>query len=286
MELSVKVLDTAGRVYQSDFVGVNVDGEPRILIKGVGPNQVLTGEASLKSVGNVDFSGINYILVNQDTGNTKIVASGIDPDEEYAFVPASEDAGNVSIYAEGIYGDKAIRSDSIGFKIYLGKLYESKAITEKENFLDFASGMAVESLEKTGMSAALQTAQAILETGWGQSVPVDKYNGKFSNNLFGIKGAGTNGSVVSNTWEVYNGVSFRTDAKFRAYNYVGEAWDDHKNLLLNKSRYAPFREVMYDGTLGAWAVRRAGYATDPDYSMKLINIIKLYELQKLDETGI
>jgi len=35
--------------------------------------------------------------------------------------------------------------------------------------------------------AAITTAQAILETGYGRSVPVDIYNGEYSNNLFGLK---------------------------------------------------------------------------------------------------
>jgi flagellum-specific peptidoglycan hydrolase FlgJ len=146
--------------------------------------------------------------------------------------------------------------------------------------------MAKKSFEQTGMSAALQTAQAILETGWGQSLPVDKYTSKFSYNLFGIKGSSTNGSVISNTWEVYNGITYRVDANFRAYNNVQESWDDHKGILLNLDRYKPFRDVMYHSSLGAWAVRRAGYATDPQYPLKLMRIIDLYNLKELDRIKI
>jgi flagellum-specific peptidoglycan hydrolase FlgJ len=146
--------------------------------------------------------------------------------------------------------------------------------------------MAVESREKTGMSAALQTAQAILETGWGQSTPVDKYTGQISKNLFGIKGSGPAGSVTSNTWEEYNGVSYRIDAEFRAYNDPQESWADHKDLLLTRDRYSPFREVMHDSTQGAWALRRCGYATDSKYPLKLIDIIKRYGLEALDNAKI
>ena len=136
------------------------------------------------------------------------------------------------------------------------------------------------------MSAALQAAQGILETGWGQYVPVDKYNNQLSNNLFGIKGSGTNGSVISNTWEVYNGLVYRVDANFRAYHTVEESWDDHKRILLDLSRYQIFRDVMYDSTQAAWAIKRAGYATDPDYSIKLMNIIETYDLHLLDQVGV
>lgn len=38
--------------------------------------------------------------------------------------------------------------------------------------------------------AAITTAQAILETGFGKSVPTDLYTKKYSYNLFGIKGIG------------------------------------------------------------------------------------------------
>ena len=161
----------------------------------------------------------------------------------------------------------------------------AKPIIEKNKFLELASGLARGSWEKTGMSAALQTAQAILETAWGQSVPVDKYSGKFSNNLFGIKGSTAAGSVISNTWEEYNGTTFRIDAEFRAYNNINDSWNDHKKLL-EKERYGIFRDVMYDSTLGAWAIRRAGYATDSQYPIKLMKIIKDYNLKELDRIGI
>ncbi|PLX30672.1 MAG: hypothetical protein C0604_09160, partial [Clostridiales bacterium] len=65
-----------------------------------------------------------------------------------------------------------------------------------------------------------------------------------------------------------------------------EGWEDHKKFLLERERYRPFTEVMHDSTLGAWAIKRAGYATDPVYATKLINIIKRYGLRRLDQTGI
>ncbi len=40
---------------------------------------------------------------------------------------------------------------------------------------------------------------------------------------------------------------------------------------------------MHNSTQGAWALRRAGYATDSQYPIKLINIINAYNLQLLDE---
>ncbi|MGB4438229.1 MAG: stalk domain-containing protein [Sedimentibacter sp.] len=284
--LYVRVKDTAGNTYTSESINVNVAGTGKVLLQGVGPGQVVTETVSLKVKSNVVLDSIKYILTNLTTGETKIIGQGTDYLAEYAYTPGTGTAGNWSIRAEGTYAGITIKTEEVEFTIYTEKLYTALPIIEKIKFMDLASELAKDTKEVTGMSAALQTAQAILETGWGQSVPVDKYDGQFSNNLFGIKGTGSSGSVTSNTWEEYNGVTFRVDAEFRAYSNVSESWADHNDLLLTKSRYEPFRQVMFDSTQGAWALKRCGYATDSSYSVKLINIINLYNLKALDETSI
>ncbi|PKM55974.1 MAG: hypothetical protein CVV00_01885 [Firmicutes bacterium HGW-Firmicutes-5] len=284
--LKVSVVDAGGTVRESAYVQVKVDGSPKLQLSGVGPNQVLTSETKLNVSSNVTMDKVSYILTNKSTGSTKIIGQDIPTTDEWVFKPTSSDGGQVSLRAEGYYNGSKIVSETIEFRIYTDKTFGPKAIIEKDKFLAFSSGMAKTSWNNTGMSAALQTAQAILETGWGQSVPQDKYSGKFSYNLFGIKGSATNGSVTSNTWEVYNGVTYRVDANFRAYNNAQESWNDHKSLLLNADRYAPFRDVMYQSSLGAWAIKRAGYATDPQYPIKLMKLIRQYNLKELDRVGI
>lgn len=283
--LFVRVKDKAGNVYTSAPISVVVSGNPRILLQGVGPNQVITGTVSLKSTSNVPLDSIKYTLINSATGAKKVIAGG--SNVEYTYTPIIGEAGTWSIMAEGWYaGNNKIETEKVPVTIYTKETYKALPIIEKGKFLGMASELSKTAMKETGMSAALQTAQAILETGWGQSVPVDKYNGQFSNNLFGIKGTGSAGSVISNTWEEYNGVSYRIDAKFRAYNSVMESWKDHNELLLTANRYDIYREVMHDSTQGAWALRRAGYATDSKYPMKLMEIIKLYNLRELDKVGI
>lgn len=281
-DLYVRVKDTAGNTYTSNKVTVNVTGSPKLLLQGVGPGQVLTSTANLNVKTNVKLDTIKYILTNTKTGQSRVVGDKVST----SFTPETGDSGSWSLRAEGTYGGKTIKTEEVKFTIYTGDLYTAKPIVEKELFLDFVSELAINTRKQTGMSAALQVSQAILETGWGQSVPVDKYDGKFSYNLFGIKGEATNGSVTSNTWEEYNGVAFRIDAEFRAYNNEKESWQDHKDLLLLRERYAPFREVMFDSTKGAWALRRCGYATDSQYAIKLVDIINRYDLKKLDEVTI
>ncbi len=281
-DLYVRVKDTAGNTHVSSRVTVNVIGTPKLMLQGVGPGQVLTQAADLNIKTNVKLDSIKYILTNVRTGNEIIISEK----STGVIIPEKGDDGTWTIRAQGTYGGRTIKSEEVKFTIYTGQLYSAKPVIEKDKYLDLVSGLAVNTRKTTGMSAALQVAQAILETGWGQSVPVDKYDGKFSYNLFGIKGEGTKGSVTSNTWEEYNGVAFRIDAEFRAYNNEKESWQDHKDLLLLRERYAPFREVMYDSTKGAWALKRCGYATDSQYAIKLIDIIERYDLKELDEVTI
>ncbi|MEW6573109.1 MAG: glucosaminidase domain-containing protein [Bacillota bacterium] len=285
-ELAARLKDTEGGVYTSNSISVKVPGTARLLLETVGPNQVLTGTVKLKSIANVPLSRIEYQLINPQTGARQVIAGGNSVHAEYSWTPQTENAGSRQIQAVGTAASGKITSEAVPVRIYLGKIYEPVPVTEKSKFKDFASQLAAQSQQKTGMSAALQTAQAILETGWGQSTPVDKYTGKLSYNLFGIKGSGPAGSVTHNTWEEYNGVTYRVDAAFRAYHSPAESWADHKNLLLTADRYAPFRAVMHDSTRGAYALRRCGYATDSQYPVKLINIINQYQLYRLDEVGV
>lgn len=286
-ELLVRVKDTRGKAVDSKPVKVTLSGKPILLLQGIGPEQVVTGEVKLKVSSNKELKSVDYLLVNKNTGAKKTLASNVDPSTEFLYIPKDSDIGYWTIQAEATDdAGKKIKSEEIPFRVYLGKIYTKQPIVEKDKFKDLASDMARKSWEKTGMSAALQTAQAILETGWGQSVGVDKYTGVLSKNLFGIKGVGPAGSVTITTWEEYNGVSFTIDDDFRAYNSIEESWDDHKELLLTRSRYKPFTEVMHDSTQGAWAIRRAGYATDSQYPIKLMDIIRSNGLEKLDRIDL
>ena len=43
---------------------------------------------------------------------------------------------------------------------------------------------------------------------------------------------------------------------------------------------------MFDSSLGAWALKRAGYATDSKYPIKLMDLIETHQLYKLDEIDL
>jgi len=282
--VSVRVWDAEGNVFESATVGFQVAVEPTLRLLGVGPNQVLSGPVDLRVEANVPLSAVEITLVDPSTG-TSVAVMGRGGATSYRWTPSSGQDGQWQVRA--VATDTAglrLAAGPVPVRVYTGPLYGPVAIVPRDEFIPFTSRFALADYQRTGISAALQVAQAILETGWGQSVPVDKYSGQPSLNLFGIKGQGPAGSVISNTWEEANGVAYRIDAAFRAYHAVEQSWQDHKALLLGAGRYAPFREVMHDPVLGAWALRRSGYATDSRYAIKLVDIMRRYNLFALDDT--
>lgn len=277
--LTVEVTDSAGVLRTVGPIAFTIGTEPTIWLTGVGPKQVVTGEVSLLGAVNIPADRVKFFL--REGGRESLLGEKR-PGETLAWTPTS--SGQKTIYAQAFQnGQWVLSTEPITFQVHLGTTYTARPIVDKAQFKDWVSTMAVKSHRETGMSASLQVAQAILETGWGQFVPVDKYSGQFSNNLFGMKGKGTAGSIVSTTWEVYNGQRYVVDDYFRAYNNVEENWRDHKELLLTRSWYAPFRASMADPVLGAWGLRRSGYATDPQYPIKLISLMKQHNLFQLDE---
>lgn len=116
--------------------------------------------------------------------------------------------------------------------------------------------------------AKLAAAQAVHESGLASS------NGpsglaKNHNNLFGIKGSGTAGTVNMQTGEHLNGRDVTINAGFAKNATLEDSFQQHKNLL-NKSRYS---KVVSSQSFeqAAQEVRAAGYATDPSYTQKLIS---------------
>jgi hypothetical protein len=281
--LLVEVQGKDGNLRTVGPIHFTIKTSPVLWLSGVGPRQVVTGPLDLKAAGNIPLEKVEFFLVDE-RGQTTSLGSRA-PGEKLTWTPKTN--GSFTVYAVGrSAAGQTVTSDKVAFRVYLGTTYGPKALMSKEAFKETASRLAVSSYQETGMAASLQVAQAILETGWGQSVPVDKYTGKLSYNLFGIKalrGAGPAGTIISNTWEEYNGVAYRVDAEFRAYHSVEESWKDHKSFLLEGERYAPFRAVMANPVLGAWALRRTGYATDSRYPVKLINLMKQYDLFRLDQ---
>lgn len=132
-----------------------------------------------------------------------------------------------------------------------------------------------------GMEPLMLIAQAALETGWGQKV-IKKSDGSSSHNLFGIKAdarwSGEKAKVQ--TLEYKDGVAKKENAFFRAYNSVEESIKDYIDFLSSDSRYQEAMNNVKNPAKYFNALQSAGYATDPDYAKKVVNILngKLQQL--------
>ena len=118
-------------------------------------------------------------------------------------------------------------------------------------------------------------AVAALETGWGRHRIVDR-DGADSHNLFGIKatGAARGDAVEHRTTEFIGGAPRRVQAEFRRFEDVGDAVDGFADFVLGNPRYAPALAAGDDPETFVRELARAGYATDPDYADKVVDVMR------------
>lgn len=147
----------------------------------------------------------------------------------------------------------------------------------KDEFVRKVFEAAQKEALNSGVPAAITAAQAILETGYGKSVPIDINTKKYSYNLFGIKGVGTAGSVSVYTHEVINGERIKIIDKFQAYNSFSESMTGRTKFLKQNMRYR-FLFNSNDPKVWAEGLQKAGYATDPNYAKTLISIMESWKL--------
>jgi len=140
-------------------------------------------------------------------------------------------------------------------------------------YIENYSQIAKEEMAQYDIPASITLAQGILESGAGRSELSRK-----SNNHFGIKchKGWTGGRVYHDDDELQE--------CFRKYKDPKYSFRDHSLFLTQRSRYEGLFLYKKDD-YKSWAkgLRKAGYATDPKYPQKLINIVEKYKLYTYDE---
>ena len=139
-------------------------------------------------------------------------------------------------------------------------------------YIDQYKDLAIEQMLKYNIPASITLSQGLLESGAGRS-----WLTKSSNNHFGIKCHGWTGR------RVFHDDDERGEC-FRAYDNPRQRFEDHSRFLATQSRYA--RLFNYSRTdYKSWArgLKQCGYATNPQYASKLIQIIELYNLNQYDK---
>jgi flagellum-specific peptidoglycan hydrolase FlgJ len=149
----------------------------------------------------------------------------------------------------------------------------------KEEFLDAAIAAARESSRTSGLPAGVTVAQAALESAWGKSGL-----SRQANNYFGIKAHGDHPFVEMATTEVSNGVAARTAARFAKYQSMVECFSDRDRLILKMECYAEARARANDPENFIRALAKH-WATDPNYSEKLLSVYRANGLADLDQSN-
>ena len=150
-----------------------------------------------------------------------------------------------------------------------------------QQFIERLVPHAQELQDGYGVLPSIILGQAILESNWGKSTLPSKYN-----NLFGIKAYGDQKKVSLETKEFVNEEWITIQGDFKVYDSWEQSMDDHTQLFVQGVDWNP---ALYEKVItatnyqeAAQALQDAGYATDPGYAQKIIQVIETYQLNQYD----
>ena len=151
--------------------------------------------------------------------------------------------------------------------------------TEKVAYIQQYSVIAIQEMQRSGIPASIKLAQALLESNAGTSSLALN-----ANNHFGIKCGGSwKGKKIYRKDDDYRKGRLIKSC-FRAYPNAESSFIAHTEFLLNQPRYA-FLFKLDPTNYKSWArgLKKAGYASDPKYAHRLIEIIESYRLDQFDQ---
>ncbi|HBD0793280.1 TPA: glycoside hydrolase family 73 protein [Enterococcus faecium] len=150
-----------------------------------------------------------------------------------------------------------------------------------QQFIERLVPHAQELQDGYGVLPSIILGQAILESNWGKSTLASKYN-----NLFGIKAYGDQKKVSLETKEFVNEEWITIQGDFKVCDSWEQSMDDHTQLFVQGVDWNP---ALYEKVItatnyqeAAQALQDAGYATDPGYAQKIIQVIETYQLNQYD----
>ncbi len=150
----------------------------------------------------------------------------------------------------------------------------SKSVTggSTDDYISKYRDLAISEMKRTGIPASITLAQGMIESDYGRSRLARE-----ANNHFGIK--------CHNDWTgpTIRHNDDRRNECFRKYGKPEDSYYDHSDFLKSGSRYKSLFYLNPTDYKG-WArgLKKAGYATNPDYANMLIRKIEEYNLSDFD----
>lgn len=143
--------------------------------------------------------------------------------------------------------------------------------TPKSDWYNWIEPLAKTVGEEYGIPWQAILVQTALETGWGKSSLLWKYN-----NFGGVKfaGSGAPSKVNMKTGEVFNGTAVTINADFAAWPTPYEGIKGYANFFHRNKRYATALQYPNDPYRFIEEIKKAGYATAPNYTSILHGMLK------------
>jgi len=138
-------------------------------------------------------------------------------------------------------------------------------------YIERFKGIAIQEMNAYGIPASITLAQGLFESGSGNGELA-----RVANNHFGIK--------CTPDWKgrVYYKDDDNKNDSFRVYDSPEESFRDHSQFLKRKNYRGLYDLDPADYKGWARGLKKAGYATNPQYPSLLINIIEKYHLDQYD----
>ncbi|MGZ8928830.1 MAG: flagellar assembly peptidoglycan hydrolase FlgJ [Methylobacter sp.] len=149
----------------------------------------------------------------------------------------------------------------------------AQPIMSAEQFVEQLQPYAEQAAKQLGIEPRVVLAQAALETGWGRSL-IKNSNGGSSFNLFNIKAdkAWQGKQVQMPALEFEQGIAKQVNSGFRSYNSFQESFQDYVDFIKSNPRYGEALKQAGNAKQYMQELQRAGYATDPNYADKVMDI--------------
>jgi flagellar protein FlgJ len=158
------------------------------------------------------------------------------------------------------------------------------AFETPEEFIAALLPSAEKAAAEIGLDPLALVAQAAVETGWGQQI-IHSAKGQNSHNLFGIKADSRwqGDKALVETLEFNDGVPQKEQAQFRAYQSFDASLKDYVNFVQQSPRYSDAVQKSGDSKAYFDSLQAAGYATDPEYANKVIDVLNSKTLRNFSD---
>lgn len=168
------------------------------------------------------------------------------------------------------------------------ELRQTGLIHDVDQFIKSIWPQAKQAASLLGLDPKVLMAQTALETGWGKFIAKDE-QGASSNNLFNIKSLNGSGTETVNvkTTEYIADTPIKVNAAFKKYSSIEQSFNDYVSLIKETERYQGALANTANPEAYVSELHKAGYATDPEYSSKILSIYHGNELnQAMQRCGL